>query len=61
MSNTDKQMPKEVAAAISTIIKFLETTEKNFKCGGGVLPHAKDENFKDKTGHNKEESNHENS
>jgi hypothetical protein len=30
VDNKDKQMPKEVAAAISAIIKFLENTEKNF-------------------------------
>ena len=41
----DKQMPKEVAAAISTIIKFLEKTEKDFI---------------EKDGNNKED-NHENS
>ena len=28
--NKDKQMPKDVAAAISVIIKFLEKTEKDF-------------------------------
>ena len=45
MDNDDKKMPKEVAAAISTIIKFLEKTEKDFI---------------EKIGHTKEE-NHENS
>ena len=45
MNSAEKQMPKEVATAISTIIKFLEKTEKDFI---------------DKIGHNKEE-NHENS
>jgi len=48
MDNKNKQMPKEVAAAISTIIKFLEKTEKDFLTNN------------DKIGHNKEE-NHENS
>ena len=45
MSDKEKQMPKEVAAAINNIIKFLEKTEKDFI---------------EKVGHNKEE-NHENS
>jgi len=48
MDNKNKQMPKEVAAAISTIIKFLEKTETDFV------------DNKKEIGHNKEE-NHENS
>ena len=45
MDNANKQIPKEVTAAISTIIKFLEETEKDFI---------------EKNGHHKED-NHENS
>ena len=30
MNSKNEQMPKEVSAAISTIIKFLEKTEKDF-------------------------------
>jgi len=48
VNSKDKQMPKEVAAAISTIIKFLEQTERDFI------------DNREKIGHNKEE-NHENS
>ena len=48
MNEKEKQMPKEVAEAISGIIKFLEKTEKDFI------------DNRNKAGHNKEE-NHENS